>query len=77
MFGFISSSSVLFHWSTCLPLYHAVFNHCCFVVLLEVRDGDSARCSFTVENSFGYPVFVVVVVVAVVVISDVFSDCSF
>ena len=37
-----------------------VFNHNCFVVQLEVRDGDSLRISFIVENSFPYPgIFVI------------------
>jgi hypothetical protein len=55
--GFISGSSILFHWSSCLSLYqyHAVlFYHCCFIIQLEVRD-DSTRSSFIVENSFCYP----------------------
>jgi hypothetical protein len=29
--------------------------HYCFVVQLEVRDGDSLRRSFIVESCFGYP----------------------
>ena len=32
--------------------------HYCFVVQLEVRDGDSSR-SFIVQDCFGYPVFLV------------------
>jgi len=52
------------------------FYHCCSVLQLEVRDGDSHRSSFIVENSFHYPVFVVVVVV-VVVIPNEFANCSF
>ena len=56
VWGFISGSSILFHWSTCLFLYqyHAVFYHYCSVVQLEVRDGDSSRDSFIVENHFQY-----------------------
>ena len=40
---FISGSSILFHWSTCLSLYqsHAVFNHYCSAIQLEIRDSDS------------------------------------
>jgi hypothetical protein len=37
-----------------LDQYHAVFNHCCSVVQLENRDGDSSRISFIVQNCFGY-----------------------
>jgi hypothetical protein len=58
--GFISVSSILFHWSSCLSLYqyHVVFYHYCSVVHLEVRDDDSPRSSFIVENSFPYPGFI-------------------
>ena len=57
--GFIFGSSILFHWSTCLSLYqyHPVLNHNCSVIQLEVRDADSPRSSFIVENSFCYPRF--------------------
>ena len=59
---FISGSSILFHWSTCLSLYqyHAAFNHNCSVVQLNVRHGDSTRGYFIVENSFHYPGFFVI-----------------
>ena len=42
MCGFISGSSVLFHWSTCLSLYqyNTVFNRYWSILKLEVRDGD-------------------------------------
>ena len=33
------------------------FYHNCSIVQLEVREGDSKRSSFIVENSFGYPGF--------------------
>jgi hypothetical protein len=36
------------------------FYHNCSIVQLEVREGDSKRSSFIVENSFGYPGFVVI-----------------
>jgi hypothetical protein len=67
--GFISGSSILFHYSTCLSLYqyHAAFNHNCSVVQLEVGDGDSPRGSFIVENSFCYP--------RIFVIPDEFANC--
>jgi hypothetical protein len=54
--GFISGSSILFHWSTCLSLYqcHDIFINNCSVVELEVRHGDSSRDSFIFENSFCY-----------------------
>ena len=40
----------------CLSLYQSCgFNYYCSVVHLEVRDGDSTRSSFIVENSFHYP----------------------
>jgi hypothetical protein len=35
-------------------------NHNCSVIQLEVRDGDSTRGSFIVENSFCYPRFFVI-----------------
>jgi hypothetical protein len=44
-------------------------NHCCFVVQLEARDGDSPRSSLIVENSFHYP--------GCFVIPDEFENCSF
>ena len=46
-----------------------VFYHNCFVVQLEVRDGDSPRSSFIVENSFRYPRFFV--------IPNEFENCPF
>jgi hypothetical protein len=36
------------------------FYHNCSVVQLEVRDGDSTRGSFIVENSFCYPIFFII-----------------
>ena len=57
--GFISGSSILFHLSTCLSLYqyHAVFNHNCSVVQLNVMHGNSTTGAFIVQNSFSYPRF--------------------
>ena len=67
MCGFISGSSI---YSTDLPVCHCtstmqfffvvvvvvvvVVYHNCTIVQLEVRDGDSPRSSFIVENCFGY-----------------------
>jgi hypothetical protein len=45
------------------------FYHNCSEVQLEVRDGDSSRGSFIVENSFCYPRFFV--------IPDEFANCPF
>ena len=45
------------------------FYHYCSVVQLEVRDGDSTRGSFIVENSFQYH--------RSFVIPDEFENCSF
>jgi hypothetical protein len=45
------------------------FYHNCSVVQLKVRDGDSPRSSFIIENSFCYPGFFV--------IPDEFGNCSF
>jgi hypothetical protein len=45
------------------------FYHSCSVVQLEVRDGDSPRRSFIVENWFPYPGFFVT--------PDEFENCSF
>jgi hypothetical protein len=39
------------------PFTNAVFNHCCSVAHLEVRDGDFPRSLLIVENYFCYPVF--------------------
>ena len=50
-FRFFNSSPLI-----CLSLYQSCgFNYYCSVVHLEVRDGDSTRRSFIVENSFHYP----------------------
>ena len=59
MCRFISRSELLFHWSTCqlLDQYHAIFNHNCSVVQLEVGDGDSTRGSIIVKNNFWYASF--------------------
>ena len=56
--GFNSGSSILFHWSSCLPLYQYCaffFYHYCYVIQLEVRYGDSPRRSFIFENRFWSP----------------------
>jgi len=45
------------------------FYHYCSVEQLEIRDGDSPRSSFIVENSFHYPGFFV--------IPNEFENCSF
>jgi hypothetical protein len=42
------------------------FHHYCSVVQLEVKDGDSPRSAFIVENFLHSPVFYVVVAVLVV-----------
>jgi hypothetical protein len=49
--------------------YHAVFNYDCSVVQLEVKDDDSARSSFIVENSFSILDFLL--------FQDEFANCSF
>jgi hypothetical protein len=35
------------------------FYYCCSVVQLEVKDGDSSKCSFVVQDCFVYPGFFV------------------
>jgi hypothetical protein len=45
------------------------FYHCCSVIQLEVRDGESSRCSFNVENSFPSP--------GLLAITNEFENCSF
>ena len=62
--------SILFHLSSCLSLYqyHTVFITIT-VIQLEVRDGDSPRSSFIVENSFHTP--------EIFVIPNEFADYSF
>ena len=45
------------------------FNHCCYEVELDIRDGDSARSSYIFENTFHYPGFFV--------IPDKSANCSF
>ena len=40
-----------------VPIPCSIFYHYCSVIQLEVRDGDSTRSSFIVENNFCYPVF--------------------
>ena len=43
--------------AVCLCTNIMQFYHCCSVVELEVRDGDSPRSSFIVENCFHYSDF--------------------
>jgi hypothetical protein len=57
----------LIHLSISVPVLCG-FYHYCFVVQLEVRDDDSPRTSFIVENCFKLSLFVVVVVVVIVVV---------
>jgi hypothetical protein len=45
------------------------FYHYCSVLQLEVKDGDSPRTTFIVENSFQYP--------GIFVIPNEFANCSF
>ena len=63
-------------YSTDLPACHCsntmlILITKCSVVQFKVRDGDSPRSSFIFENSFHYPVFVVVVVIL-----NEFENCS-
>lgn len=51
--------------------------HYCSVTQLEVRDGDSLRSSFIVEDSFCYPVFVFSFLFFLFVIPNEFANCSF
>ena len=67
MGGIISGSSIQLHWSTYLSPIPCSFYHFCSVALPEVRDTDSNRSPFLIENSLSYPVFVVVVVAVVFV----------
>ena len=68
VYGFISASSILFHWLTVSVPIPCSFYHYCSVVQLVVRDGD-APSSFIVENCFPYP--------GLFVIPDEFENCSF
>jgi len=69
--GFISGSSILFHWSICLSLYqfHTVFNDYCSIILLKVWDRGSPRSSFIFEYRVCYLGFFV--------IPYEFENCSF
>ena len=49
------------------------FYHDCSVIQLEVRDSDSPRISFIIENSFHYPVLFCF---TFFVIPDEFANCS-
>ena len=57
MGGNISGSSIQFHWSTCLSPILSSSYHNCSVALHVVRDTDSNRILFLVENSLSYPLF--------------------
>ena len=52
----VFSSIPLIYLSVVVPV-PCSFSHNCSVVQLEVRDGDSTRVSFIVENSFCYSRF--------------------
>ena len=70
VYRFISRSSILFCWSTCLSIpetWH--FYHYCPVVYFEIRDGDFLSHYFIVRNRFCYT--------GVYVISDKFDNCFF
>jgi hypothetical protein len=59
--GFISGSSILFHWSNCLSLYQ----YCAVLSLLQCNTAwdqgcNSPRSSFSVESTFHYPGFFVI-----------------
>ena len=64
----VFSSIPLIYLSVAIPVPFS-FYHNCSVVQLEVRDGDSTRSSFIVENSFCYPRFFVIL--------DEFANCPF
>jgi len=55
----VFSSIPLIYLSISVPI-PCSFYHYYSIVQLEVRDGDSLRCSFIVENSFHYPGFFVI-----------------
>jgi hypothetical protein len=55
--------------SVSIPCRVFIYYHNCSVIQLEVRDGDSPRSSFIVENNFHYPGFLV--------IPNEFANCSF
>ena len=64
----VFNSIPLIYLSVAVPV-PCIFYHNCSVVQLEVRDGDSTRGAFFVENSFCYPRFFV--------IPDEFAYCPF
>ena len=59
-------NSVPMIYLSAIVLIPCSFYHNCSVVQLEVRDGDSNRGSFIVENSFCYPR---------IFIQDEFANC--
>ena len=65
----VFNSIPLFYLPVTVQIPCSFLNHYCSVVLLEVQHTDSPRSSFTVENSFSYPGFLV--------IPDEFENCSF
>ena len=62
MCGLISESSTWFHWSACLSIFMPIpccYYYYCSAVQLEIRDGDTSRSSFIVQDCFSYPRFFV------------------
>ena len=55
----VFNSMLLIFLPISVPIPYS-FYYYCSVIEFEVRDGDSARSSFIVENSFGYPGFFVI-----------------
>ena len=64
----VFNSILLFNMSVSLPILCS-FYHNCFVVKLDVRDGDSPSCSSTVKNCFHYS--------GIFSFPDKFENCSF
>ena len=53
MCGFLLASLIVFNWSVCLCTNNIRFYHYCYVVQLEVRDPDSSRSFFILQDCFG------------------------
>ena len=72
VYGFLEvlNSISLINLSVSVPI-PCQFYHDCSAVQFVVRDGDSSRISFIVQDCFSYPGFVVVVVLYEV------ENCSF
>jgi hypothetical protein len=74
IYSWVFDSIPLINMSVSLPIPGS-FDHYCFVVQLEVRDGDFSRNFFIVENCFAYCGFIILLMKLRITVSRAIKNC--